>query len=296
MRWFAIALLLSTQPAAAHEPSWDSYPWTYDPWVIGPLYLSAILYLVGTQLVWRRAGGGRGVRFGQAWCFWTGWGTLALALVSPLHWAGERLFTAHMIEHAIVMVVAAPLIAASRPLGAMFWALPRRFCRVIAALRKGVVRSHVWQRISHPFGATLVHGFAIWAWHVPFLYEAALSQLVLHRLQHVSFFLTALLFWWSLLNGRMRAHGGGIAVFCLFVTSLHTGILGILMTLSRRLWVPAQGALAAQFGLTPLEDQQLAGLVMGVPMGLVYTGAALAIAGRWIAHSSGSFAHASQAR
>src|SRR5207249_7753312 len=67
----------------------------------------------------------------------------------------------------------------------------------------------------------------------------------------------------------------------LFATMLHTGILGILLTLSRQVWYPAQAAFAAEWGLTPLEDQQLAGLVMWVPMGLIYTAAALAIAARW---------------
>ena len=63
----------------------------------------------------------------QAACFWLGWTLLALALVSPLHWLGEHLFTAHMIEHELLMVVAAPLLVLARPGGAMMWALPARW-------------------------------------------------------------------------------------------------------------------------------------------------------------------------
>jgi len=292
-----LAVIFPTAPAAAHDASpWSESTWTYDPWVIVPLCLSATLYLVGTQRLWRRAGPGRGVHRGQVCCFWAGWLALAFGLVSPLHWAGERLFTAHMIEHSILMILAAPLIAAARPIGAMVWALPRRACAIVGALRIRATRSRIWQWISHPLGATIVHGLALWAWHMPRFYELALDNVVAHRLQHFSFFATALLFWWSLLHGRLRARGYGIAVFCLFVTSLHTGVLGILLTLSRRLWYPEQVAFAAQFGLSPLEDQQLAGLVMGVPMGLIYTGAAIVIAGRWIVGSGGAFRPAVEAR
>ncbi|MFL6949458.1 MAG: cytochrome c oxidase assembly protein [Xanthobacteraceae bacterium] len=290
-----LIVVCAAGPAAAHGDAspWTNSTWTYDPWIIAPLYLSAILYLIGTQRLWRRAGLSRGVRYGQACCFWAGWVALALALISPLHWAGERLFTAHMIEHAVLMVVAAPLIAAARPIGAMLWALPRRLRASVGRLRAQVVRSRTWAGMSHPLGATALHGLAIWAWHMPRLYQTVLDNVIAHRLQHVTFLATALLFWWSLMHARTRARG--IAVFCLFVTSLHTGVLGILMTLSRRLWYPEQVAIAAQFGLTPMEDQQLAGLVMGVPMGLIYTGAALAIAARWIVGSSAPHAGARHA-
>jgi cytochrome c oxidase assembly factor CtaG len=107
-----------------------------------------------------------------------------------------------------------------------------------------------------------------------------------HRLQHISFFATALLFWWVLLHGRGQGRSSrvrdGIAIACLFITILHSGVLGALLTISPRLWIPGQGALAGEFGLTPLEDQQLAGILMWVPMGILYTGAALVFAHRWL--------------
>jgi cytochrome c oxidase assembly factor CtaG len=74
----------------------------------------------------------------------------------------------------------------------------------------------------------------------------------------------------------------GIAIVCLFVTVLHSGVLGALLTLSTRIWIPTQGVLADEFGLSPLEDQQLAGILMWVPMGMLYTGAALFFAYRWL--------------
>jgi putative membrane protein len=135
--------------------------------------------------------------------------------------------------------------------------------------------------------ATLLQAVALWAWHMPVLYNAALAYDGMHRLQHASFLITALLFWWSLFYGRARRRGYGAAVLYLFATTLNSAALGILLTLSRTVWYPRQAEFAAQWGLTPLEDQQLAGLVMWVPCGLLYTVAGLWFAALWIT-SAGS--------
>jgi cytochrome c oxidase assembly factor CtaG len=94
-------------------------------------------------------------------------------------------------------------------------------------------------------------------------------------LQHLSFFLTALLFWWALLRGRAREQGYGAAVLYLFATTLHTALLGIVLTLARRPLYPLQTQSSLTWGISSLEDQQLAGLVMWVPAGVVYAIAAL---------------------
>jgi cytochrome c oxidase assembly factor CtaG len=285
---FALALALAAALAAAHglADAWaNGAAWTYDPWVVVPLYASGILYLRGTLRLWARGGHGRGVRRWQVACFWCGWTLLALALVSPLHWLGERLFVAHMLEHEIVMVAAAPLLAAARPVGAFLWGLPQGWRRALGGLARRAPVASAWRAISDPLAATLLHAVALWAWHMPLLYNAVLADVTAHRLQHVSFLVTALLFWWSLLYGRARARGYGAAVLYLFATMLHSAALGILLTLSRAVWYPAQGPFAAALGLTPLQDQQLAGLIMWVPAGLVYTAAALAFAARWIARA-----------
>jgi putative membrane protein len=287
----ALALLLAASPAPAHHPATHyariDVAWTYDPRVLVPLCLSAFLYLVGTLRLWRRAGSGRGVSYGQAASFGAGWAFLALALVSPLHWLGEHLFTAHMIEHEILMVVAAPLLVLARPGGAMMWALPASWRGPVGGIERIPAFAAAWRFLTDPLVATILHGVALWAWHMPILYNAVLANGFAHWLQHLSFFITALLFWWALLWGRARTRGYGAAVFYLFVTALHTSLLGVLLTVSKSLWYPAQTVFAADFGLTPLEDQQVAGLVMWVPAGVVYAGAALALAGVWISRAGG---------
>ncbi len=282
----SLALVAMADDASAHSGHlhwWElDTTWSWDPWVVAPLGLSLALYVTGLARLWRRAGRDRGVRVWQVGCFLAGWALLVAALVAPLHWLGERLFVAHMIEHELLMAVAAPLLAVARPVGSMLWALPQDWRRRLGSMSQTTALSALWSRLTDPLTATILHGVAIWVWHVPALYSAALTSDRIHWLQHVSFFVTALFFWWALLRGPQRERGYGAAVMYLFATSLHTGFLGILIALSRHLLYPLQSGTAAEWGLTPLEDQQLAGLVMWVPAGLIYAGAALAFAGAWI--------------
>jgi putative membrane protein len=290
MRPLAVLLLILPTAALAHgghehAASTESM-WTWNPLVVAPLALSAILYTLGTARLWRHAGVGRGVRVWQALCFAGGWAMLFGALVAPLHWLGERLFAAHMIEHEVLMATAAPLIALSRPGGAMLWGLPPSWRAAVGGATQAGAFVAIWRWLIHPAVATAIHGIALWAWHAPLLYNAALRDDLVHWLQHVSFLATALLFWWALLRGRERERGYGNAVFYLFLTAAHSGFLGVLIALARREIYPLQTAAAGDWGLTALQDQQLAGLIMWVPAGIIYAAAGLILAGLWIAGAS----------
>jgi len=104
-----------------------------------------------------------------------------------------------------------------------------------------------------------------------------------HWLQHVCFLTTALIFWSALLREKARERGYGAAVLYMFVTTLHTALLGIVLTLARRPIYPLQTQTSLSRGLSSLEDQQLAGFIMWMPAGLIYAIAALALAAAWIA-------------
>jgi cytochrome c oxidase assembly factor CtaG len=255
--------------------------WTFDPWIVTPLIVIGLLYATGLAVLRRRSALARKVRRRQAFAYFTGWISLALALVSPLHWLGEHVFTFHMIEHEIVMAISAPLLVVARPIGALLWSLPRGL-RIASGrfLRRSAVDA-AWQWLSSGGNATLLHGVAIWVWHVPPLFDAAVASAAVHRLQHLSFLVTAILFWWSVL----RRSDSGAGAWHLFITMLHTSMLGALMALAPRVLYQVQTATALDWGLTPLEDQQLAGLIMWVPAGTVYAGAALALTARWIRYS-----------
>jgi cytochrome c oxidase assembly factor CtaG len=255
-------------------------------WVlIALLFIAGAWFAAGYVRVWRSSRVGRRMLARRGALLAAGWLVLASSLLSPLHELGGRSFTAHMIEHEVLMVVAAPLLVVARPIGAVLWAFPANWRRASGAVAQMPALAAIWRWLTDPLIATVLHAVALWAWHVSALYEAALTSSRLHWLQHLSFFLTALLFWWSLLRGWARERGYGAAVMYLFATSLHTGFLGILLALARQPLYPAQTRTALEWGLTPLEDQQLAGLIMWVPAGLVYAAAALALAGVWIARS-----------
>jgi putative membrane protein len=278
---FAMAALSSA--ACAHGGATDSAhaSWTFDPWIVVPLAAIAMLHAAGTWRL-RSRSRRRSSRNRQSLAFWSGWLSLGAALVSPLHWLGEHLFTFHMIEHEILMAVSAPLLVVARPIGTMLWALPQAVRqRTARLLRSSPVRT-LWNGIAGGGNATLLHGVAIWAWHAPQLFDAAVENVVYHRLQHVSFLATAILFWWAVL-WRSPA---GAAAWHVIITMLHTSVLGALMALAPRVLYGAQTATSAAWGLTPLEDQQLAGIIMWVPAGTIYAGAALALLALWIRSSS----------
>jgi cytochrome c oxidase assembly factor CtaG len=187
-----------------------------------------------------------------------------------------------MIEHEIVMAIAAPLLVLARPFGVLMWSLPARLRLHLAALIRHQAIRNAWDWLSGGGNATLLHGVAIWAWHAPVLFDAAVAHVAFHRLQHLSFFATAVVFWWSVL----RRSTPGVGAWHLLVTMLHTAALGALMALAPRVLYVTQTRFSAEWGLTPLEDQQLAGLIMWIPAGTIYAGAALTLAAMCISRSS----------
>ena len=251
--------------------------------VAGLLGIAAILYAAGLYRVSKRDVS-RSVRL-RALLFGAGWLALAMALVSPLAAMSEGLFSAHMIQHELLMVVAAPLLVLGRPLAMWTWALPAGWRASPGRVVHRPRFARLWGALSSPAVATAIHAAVIWVWHLPRVFELSEASVAAHALQHAAFLFSAVLFWWALLKPARRGGRIGAAVGCLFVTMLHTGALGVLLTFSGEVWYPAATAHASHWGLTPLEDQQLGGLVMWVIGGLPYVGAALAIAARWLSSS-----------
>ena len=266
-------------PALAHggDAHGDAPGWTFDAWVTVPLAVSLLWYLAGYLRLRARSRAVAGHARSLRW-FLAGWLLLAAALVTPLHEAGERSFAAHMLEHELLMLVAAPLLVLSRPLGVALWAFPRRWRQALAG--SGRWLGPAWHLLTGPILATVVQAAGLWLWHAPSLFDLALAQPGWHIVQHACFLLSALLFWWAMLNGAGERHAG-VAVVCLLITAMVSGALGALMAFSASPWYAGYSAAGLDaFGLTPAEDQQLAGLLMWVPGGLVHAAAALALLGR----------------
>jgi putative membrane protein len=276
-RVLLFAALLPT-PAFAHgghavAPGMLLAEWRPDFLVAALLAVATVLYGRGLARLWDRAGRGRGVGRWEATAFAAGMAILALALLSPLETLTGTLLTAHMIQHMLLIAVAPPLLLLGRPDAIFPFAAPAltRLALVLSAMR----------RLARPLPAATLHAFAVWIWHAPGPFQAALASEAAHDLEHASFLLTALLFWLSIIAAaRSRVALIG-AIAATLVTLIQGGFLGALITLAGRPLYPAYTG-AELWGPSPLEDQQLAGLVMWVPMGAIYLIAGLVLAAHLI--------------
>jgi cytochrome c oxidase assembly factor CtaG len=277
--------------------------WTVDPLTIAIVAVPSAIYARGLWALRRRprARGapleaGHGIRRWEAVCFFLGQLSLALALLSPLDRLSDILFSAHMTQHEIIMLVAPPLLLLGRPWIALLWALPAApRARVANVLRDRSVRA-TWHLASGPLFAVVVHALAVWLWHVPSLYEAALNSEWVHAVQHASFFVTAALFWWAMLRGRYGRLGYGLAVAFVFATAMHTSILGALITMARHVWYPIHVARASTWQIDALDDQTMAGLLMWIPAGVLMALIAIGLFAAWLGEAGRRVAVAERRR
>jgi putative membrane protein len=268
---------VATEPPVTPGTLWRA--WNCDPFILLNLILLGSLYLHGMRQLWGKAGGGRGVARGQAAAYLGSLFALVVALISPLHALSEELASAHMVQHMLLMVIAAPLFVLGSPGLVLTWALAPTWRPATASWHR-FFNSELLVRSLFP-GA--LYAAALWVWHLPVAYEAALVDPLVHDAQHLSFFAAACLFWRALLDPLPRRRLQPLtAVVVLFTTSLHAMLLGVFMALSPGLWYEAYAARTDVWGLTPLEDQQLAGLIMWMPACLVYPAVAAAVIGNWL--------------
>jgi cytochrome c oxidase assembly factor CtaG len=252
------------------SPNCELIKATWDPGILIPLAISAILY-------WRGSRSSPGIRDWEKLSFWGGWVVLAAALVSPLHRLGEVLFSAHMVQHELLMVVAAPLLLLGRPLLPFRWALPIGWRFALGKFCKTTPVQSAWRGLTDPLVAWCIQAIVLWDWHAPVMFQATLGSEFVHTLQHLSFLLSSLLFWWAVMHGQERRMGSSGSLVYLFTTAIHTSLLGALLTFSPHLWYPAYATTTQAWGLTPLQDQQLGGLILWVPAGISYIIAGLAV-------------------
>lgn len=276
--------LLAPAAALAHAPGTvgEATLFGAEPWVLALLAASLLLYAAGYLRLHRRARAGRAELARHALLFCGGWLALAIALIGPLDALGAQLFSAHMLQHELLMIVAAPLLVLGRPLAVWVWAWTPSGRGMLAAAARHPLVKLPWIFLSRPAVSWLLHAAALWLWHVPRFFEAALADSTIHAWQHASFLASALLFWWAVLGDGSERPARAGAMLYLFSTMMHTGALGALLTWSSVPWYPVYAGTAEAHGLTLLEDQQLGGLIMWVPGGLVYVFAGLALAARWL--------------
>ena len=265
---------------------WHWSNWSWELTVVIPLLILLVWYLAGAIR--------RGGHAALAWhhiAFAAGWISLALALVSPLHRLGDVLFSAHMLQHEILLLMAAPLIAAARPGVTLLCVFPRPCRQPLGALVVRIEKTCVIALLMAPLGAFLFHAAALWLWHIPYLYQATLDSDIVHAAQHLSFFLSGVVFWTALYGAGRSTMSYGAGVIYVFGTAAHCGALGALLTFSSVVWYPVYADRTALWNLSPLQDQQLGGLLMWVPSGLVFILIGCWLFARWLSTSDQRLRH-----
>lgn len=286
-----VDLFANLSSASPFLAAWSAGPVTratlWRAWHLSPvlcigLLLWLILYGMGAaQLAQRRT---RTPTRGRAIAFGVGWLTLIVALVSPLDALSETLFSAHMIQHLLLMLIAPPLLVISRPLPVLLWALPRPARLQLAGWRGPLAwLRQIWGLLTQPLVALAAYTASLWVWHAPVLYESALRHDAIHALEHACFFGASMLLWWAVLQPKAGQRGYGMSILILLISAIQGSILGVLLTFSNVLWYPSYALFTQGWGMTPLDDQRMAGLIMWIPPGVLYLGAVAALFVAWLA-------------
>jgi len=258
--------------------------WNVDPLVLAWLALLVVGYTRGVTILWRRAGTGAVVARWRVVAFALGAYTLALAVLSPLDAWAHVLFSAHMVQHVLLMLVAAPLLVLGAPFVPLLWALPRRWRRAVGrGWNDRAWLGHAWHALTGPVVVWCVLTTTLWVWHLPGPYQAAVRFGSVHALEHATMLGASLLFWWVVLQptGRRRVDGGS-AVLLVFTTKIQSATLGAIITFAPTPIYPLYEPGAALVGMTPLQDQHLAGLIMGTVSGLVFLAAGALVFLGWL--------------
>ncbi len=244
--------------------------WSLEPLVVLPVLVAAALYLRGWKTLSRRMP----ERFGpqRPIVFMSGLASTMIALMSPLDALSPLLLQAHMTQHMLLMLVAPPLLWMGAPIAPLLFGLPRPVRRVVTrALAVPRIRQlgHVFADPVVSWAAFVV---AFWAWHVPALYDLALRSDVWHDVEHACFFATAILFWRPvILPWPARSSWPGWAMIpYLVLADLQNSALAAILTFSDRVIYPAYDVVPRLWGLSALQDQQIAGVIMWVPGSLAF--------------------------
>jgi putative membrane protein len=233
--------------------------WTFAPIVLVSLLAYAVIYAWRWREV-RKTGGARGAPVGKLVLWMVGIACLFVALISPIDRLGEQFASFHMVQHL--------LIADLAPI-ALTVALTKQILRPVTR------RIHHIERAAGPFGhpgfGVVAYVAAMWIWHIPFMYNAALRNGNVHVLEHLSFAAAGLLYWWHLLSPiRSRFRLGGMGpVLYMASTKILVGLLGVLLAFAPSVLYDFYETGGTRWGLSALDDQHVAGLVMALEQSIV---------------------------
>ncbi len=242
------AVILAASPDAS---------WTADPGAIALIAVLGFLYVRRWRSV-RARDGARGAPTWRLWVFVGGLVALAAALLSPIDSLGHQILAMHMVQHVILIDIVPILLI----LG-LTKALMRPVTRRLQPIENGP--------LGHPVVAVIAYIGGMWIWHIPALYDLAVSHDFVHALEHVTFLSIGLLYWWHLIGPlRTRLNAGGLEpVGYMVSTKICVGLLGILLTFAPDALYAFYADQPRYWGLSPTDDQAVAGLIMALEQSIV---------------------------
>lgn len=275
-------------------PLWAN--WSFDPQFLVPVAIAAWFYVHGLTRWTERS---RAHPWWRTASYFAGLALLVTAIESPLDRLAEEYLSFHMIQHELMMTVAVPLILLGAPTTPTLRGMPRwlRLGVIRRLARRPEVRlAYGW--ITHPVVAIGAMTALLWAWHLaPGWYDASVRNAFVHDLQHISMAGVAVLFWWNVIDPRpRRARLAYIPrVLYVFAAGVPRQFLAAMLTFAEEPLYEVYRVAAGTVALTPADDQQLGGLIMWVPGGMMYLAIMGIIFGVW-AHKSEQAQRASEAQ
>ncbi len=267
--------------------SWD---WRVE--IIIFLAVVGIIFFTGWLRLRKRtrgSNGGNRWRAGAPWrpfVYVFGLLLLGSALMSPIDVLGKQLFTMHMVQHVLLIMIIPPLLLLANPLVFLLWGLPKNLRKTVGGWLGPKTRPRKTIKAITGVGAVwLAYTVVIWGWHDPQVYSFALRSNLAHNLEHLSFFVIGMLFWWHIIGSGPKIHrplsfGGRFAYTISAIPPIM--IAGIVIAFAQTPIYSHYEAVPRLWGITVLEDQQIAGVIMWVPGSMMYLVAALIIAARWL--------------
>lgn len=233
--------------------------WNWDPTIVigTALIVGLYVYAIGPL---RKRHNFEPARKGQVFAFLLGVGLMFLALVSPLDELGDSyLFSAHMVQHLCLTIVGPPLLL----LGTPEW--------FVKPLLRNKLVFKIAKVLTYPAIAFVLYNADFWLWHAPPLYNATLENQNIHILEHLTFIVFGILYWWPIFSPSKdlpRLSIGGQILY-LFFSGMPSVLLGAGLTFSPPLYAPYLAA-PRVWGISAATDQQLGGLIMWVPVSIAY--------------------------
>ena len=239
--------------------------WTFEPSVVLGVVLTVGIYIAGIRELRRRERYGKLVSTTNVVSFSLGILCILLALESPVDAYSVDLFSVHMVQHVLLLSFAPPLLLLGKPIPVLLVGAPRN-------LVKAVARAHVRQKwfhtivgaLTNPTVAWIAYMVAMFGWHTPALYQAALENQNVHLLEHVCYLVTGLMFWWVVIQpfpGRSKLAYGWRFLSVTAALALSTG-LSVIFLLAQQPIYPFYAKLPRLWGISALDDQSTAGTIM----------------------------------